>query len=535
MMEARPATPPNSVPFSSLGGATSSRAGMATDHAPVLWAKVIDHRKCIGCHACTLACKAEHLVPIGVNRTYVKQVEVGGFPTIQRHFQITRCNQCDKPPCVEICPTGAMFRREDGIVDFHRSICIGCKACMEACPYDAIYIDPLSRSAEKCNFCAHRIDMGLEPACVVVCPVEAIIVGPLNADGSEVREILSREKVVVRKPEKGTHPKLFYIDAHESTLVPTAAAHPTLYPFAENANRAHFHPSTGSNLLQEMAVYDTPQKIPWGWMVSAYLWTKSLAAGLFILPALLAWLGYHPGRTWDLTMAALAILWLVITGILLVGDLTHPERFYLILVRPNPRSWLARGAWIITAYGVLLAAFLLVTFLQWAAVIPLLRVVGVVLAVLTAVYTAFLFAQAKGRDLWQNPLLPLHLLVQALLSGSAAIVLLAAIWRGEGDALLPIRWIFLTAAAVHLLLVASDLLTPHATTDVALAARSMYRGAFRLAYWGGLFGSGVLPFVLLGIGDLSSGWLHTAAAGVLLGLLLYDHVYVQAGQSVPLR
>jgi len=292
MRGARPETP-------------SLEEGVAVrDSAPVLWAKVIDHRKCIGCHACTLACKAEHLVPLGVNRTYVKQVEVGGFPAVQRHFQITRCNQCDDPPCVHICPTGAMFRRRDGIVDFDRSICIGCKACMAACPYDAIYIDPVSKSAEKCNFCAHRIDMGLEPACVVVCPVEAIVVGPLNGDGSEVREILTREHVTVRKPEKGTRPKLFYIDGHDATLVPGAAAHPPLYAFAENPNRAHASLSLGSapqgmvdlNLLQEVATYEAPGKPPWGWMVSAYLWTKSLAAGFFLLPALLAWIGAPPGE-----------------------------------------------------------------------------------------------------------------------------------------------------------------------------------------------------------------------------------------------
>jgi Fe-S-cluster-containing dehydrogenase component len=142
--------------------AEPARVAGPTAGAPVLWAKVIDHRKCIGCHACTVACKAEHGVPLGVNRTYVKQVEVGTWPHVRRHFQVTRCNQCDRPPCVEICPVTAMFRRPDGIVDFDRSVCIGCKACIAACPYDAIYMDPESLSAEKCNFCTHRIDLGLE-------------------------------------------------------------------------------------------------------------------------------------------------------------------------------------------------------------------------------------------------------------------------------------------------------------------------------------------------------------------------------------
>jgi len=141
---------------------------------PPRWVKVIDQTRCIGCHACTTACKSENEVPIGVTRTYVKAVDVGEFPLARRAFQVTRCNQCSDAPCVAACPTAAMFRRPDGIVDFDKSACIGCKACIAACPYDAIFINPDDHSAEKCNFCAHRIDVGLEPACVVVCPTQAI-------------------------------------------------------------------------------------------------------------------------------------------------------------------------------------------------------------------------------------------------------------------------------------------------------------------------------------------------------------------------
>ena len=132
-----------------------------TAPARVQWAKVIDQTRCIGCHACTTACKSENVVPIGVTRTYVKHVDVGVFPQVRRAHQVTRCNQCAHAPCVTACPTTAMFKRPDGIVDFDKSICIGCKACMAACPYDAIFINPEDHSAEKCNFCAHRIDVGI--------------------------------------------------------------------------------------------------------------------------------------------------------------------------------------------------------------------------------------------------------------------------------------------------------------------------------------------------------------------------------------
>src|SRR5246500_4893489 len=192
----------------------------------VLWGKVIDHTVCIGCHACSTTCKSENDVPLGVNRTYVKYVNIGEFPAARRAFQVTRCNQCDHPPCVTACPTSAMYRRPDGIVDFDKDICIGCKACIAACPYDAIFINPEDHSAEKCNFCAHRLEVGLEPACVTVCPTQAILVGDLNDPDSAVAEIINREPVTVRRPETGTRPGVFYKGAHQATLDPLAARRP---------------------------------------------------------------------------------------------------------------------------------------------------------------------------------------------------------------------------------------------------------------------------------------------------------------------
>ena len=138
---------------------------------------VIDHRKCIGCHACTVACKSENEVPLGTFRTWVKYIEKGEYPDTKRFFSVLRCNHCDDAPCITICPVTALFRLDNGIVDFNGDRCIGCKSCMQACPYDALYINPNTNTAEKCNFCAHRIEAQLEPACVIVCPVQAIISG----------------------------------------------------------------------------------------------------------------------------------------------------------------------------------------------------------------------------------------------------------------------------------------------------------------------------------------------------------------------
>ena len=181
---------------------------------------LIDQDTCIGCHACTVACKAEHDVPLGVNRTWVKYIEKGTFPDARRFYSVLRCNHCDDAPCVTICPTTALFRRSDGIVDFDDSRCIGCKSCMNACPYDAIYINPETQTAHKCNFCAHRVEQGLEPSCVIVCPTQSIVAGDLDDPSSRIATMLARHGTMVRAPEQGTQPKVFYKGADEAALDP---------------------------------------------------------------------------------------------------------------------------------------------------------------------------------------------------------------------------------------------------------------------------------------------------------------------------
>src|SRR4030095_4897932 len=168
---------------------------------------IIDNRKCIGCHACTVACKAEHDVPLGVNRTWVKYIEKGNFPDTRRFFSVMRCNHCEDAPCVTICPVTALYTREDGIVDFDPNRCIGCKACIQGCPYDALYIDPNSNTAAKCNFCAPRVEVGLEPPRAVVCPEHAIIAGDMDDPATEIAQLVQIQRLSVRKPEKGTRPK----------------------------------------------------------------------------------------------------------------------------------------------------------------------------------------------------------------------------------------------------------------------------------------------------------------------------------------
>ncbi|HZV27595.1 MAG TPA: 4Fe-4S dicluster domain-containing protein, partial [Acidothermaceae bacterium] len=372
-----------------------------------------------------------------------------------RNFQVTRCNQCAKPPCVTACPTAAMFQRPDGIVDFDKSVCIGCKACIAACPYDAIFINPEDHSAEKCNFCAHRIDVGLEPACVVVCPTEAIAIGNLNDPTSRVAQIVNRGRVQVRRPEKDTQPKLFYVDGHEATLDPLAARQPDggQYMWSQQVGDLP-HPtrtsSPGNSSAAAIVSYDVSHHAPWDWRVSLYTWTKSIATGAYLVPLLLVLTGVLKPQAvlWHWLAPVVAGVFLVVTGIVLIADLAHPERFYLIMVRPQWRSWLTRGAFIITGFGTVLAVHVLLSLLGVGQAQLWLAILGAPLAILSAIYTAYLFAQAKARDLWQNPLLPAHLLVQALLAGASVYLLASS--QPLGDALTPLAWILAGAAVAHL-------------------------------------------------------------------------------------
>jgi Fe-S-cluster-containing dehydrogenase component/formate-dependent nitrite reductase membrane component NrfD len=524
---------------------TRSDAGAA--EVTERWAKVIDHTRCIGCHACTTACKSENEVPLGVTRTYVKYVDVGLFPEARRNYQVTRCNQCDDAPCVAICPTQAMYRRPDGIVDFDKSACIGCKACMAACPYDAIFINPEDHSAEKCNFCAHRLDVGLEPACVTVCPTQAILVGDLNDAGSRVAQLVHREPVAVRRPEKDTQPKLFYLGASQATLDPLAARRPDggLFMWSEQQSGADHvvsgapRPASGTkrgaanSSAAALLSYDVAHTIPWDGGVSLYTLTKGVAAGAYLVACLAVLLGkLSPASPlWNWMAPFVSLVALALTGGILITDLEHPGRFWMLFARPHWRSWLVRGSWIIAGYGAVLTVHLV---LGWSGRTDNLRVLalaGVPLGIATAVYTAWLFAQAKARDLWQSPLLPPHLLLQALVAGAAVLVPLA--FRGGEETFG--RWLLQAlagGAALHLAAVLGEVSLPHATAHGRLAVAEMTSGRYRSFFvgsWVLLLATVAGPWLLPGT---IAPWAVSIAA--LVGLLAYEHSYVQAGQAVPL-
>ena len=514
---------------------------------------VIDQRRCIGCHACTVACKEENRVPLGAFRTWVKYVERGTFPQTRRYFSVLRCNHCDDAPCVTICPTVALYRRPDGIVDFDGARCIGCKSCMQACPYDALYIDPDTHTAAKCNYCAHRIEVGLEPACVIVCPEQAIIAGDLDDPQSTIARIVDREPVQVRKAEQGTRPKVFYLGADASALSPELQAPATHYLWAERPREevdlvrmvaaAERGDASGAGALSR-PVYDVPHQVrPWGGKVAAYLWTKSIAAGALLVAALAGSWGW--GSLLGVAAPVLSLFFLVLTTALLIFDLKRADRFAYILLKPNWRSWLVRGAWILMAFGAVGAVWLIGGLTDRSDVVSATFVPAVLLALATAGYSAFLFGQAEGRDFWQSPLVLPHLIVAALVAGSATLSLATLVWPAgvmvagryvshPGDTL---GALMVLSLVVNAGLLAVELGTRHPVRDVAKAARLITRGGYRTRFWGGVVLAGtVLPIAFVMADFALTLWplSHLAAALALAGLWLWEDLWVRAGQSVPL-
>jgi len=176
---------------------------------------VVDMRKCIGCQSCTVSCSMENLPPIGQFRTTVLQYEVTPDDGSQAAMVLLPrlCNHCDNPPCVPVCPVQATFQREDGIVLVDNERCVGCAYCVQACPYDARFINHDTQTADKCTFCEHRLEVGLLPACVESCVGGARVIGDMNDPDSAISTLLAEHKadIKVLKPDMKTDPHVYYI------------------------------------------------------------------------------------------------------------------------------------------------------------------------------------------------------------------------------------------------------------------------------------------------------------------------------------
>jgi Fe-S-cluster-containing dehydrogenase component/formate-dependent nitrite reductase membrane component NrfD len=538
---------------------------------------LIDQSKCIGCHACSTACKSENDVPLGVYRTWVKYVEVGVYPDTRRHFQVTRCNHCANPPCVRICPVTAIYQRDDGIVEFDPSICIGCKSCMQACPYDAVYLDPETNAVAKCTFCAHRIEVGLEPACVIVCPEHAILAGDMDDPASELSQKLGTAQATVLKPEQGTGPKLFYVNGSDWSLHASASYVTDTFMWAEKITEQNISPyerdalelpvmrsksgapirtpqeqgypqngpiQFGGRVAEQMVQtsYNAQHKIQWHWQLPTYLVTKSIAGGLFMLLSLGAGLGLFSFNPLTfLTAGFTSMVFMLLTVILLLSDLSQPKRFLNILQHPQWKSWAARGAYILVvftafaglwwlieggAYLGLLPAGLATTIRPIAAWITFPFALGVV------IYTAFMFGQAEGRDMWQSSLLPFQLFTQSIMVASGTFLILNVFESFPADLHILLVSLLPASIAVNLLLTLADKFTSLPSEVAVLASREMTRGRFRNHFWwGGILLGHIFPLALFF--GFSAFALPAAVACTIVGLFFYEYAFVLAPQLIP--
>ncbi|MEC4686592.1 MAG: 4Fe-4S dicluster domain-containing protein [Nitrospirota bacterium] len=236
----------SALPLSAFKFLSPAEAKAAVEAANVRWGFIVDTYKCVGCGFCVKACKIENEIPYDapVTRTWVERYLIlkdgrmiadtplggrDGFTELKIQDEVVEpkevakayfvpklCNQCENPPCVQVCPVGATYQTADGVVLIDRTWCIGCGYCIMACPYGVRFFHPVYKVAEKCTFCYHRIHKGMKTACVDACPFGARQIGNLKDPNDPVTKIIMTERVAILKDEYGTKPQVYYIGLDEN-------------------------------------------------------------------------------------------------------------------------------------------------------------------------------------------------------------------------------------------------------------------------------------------------------------------------------
>jgi len=408
---------------------------------------------------------------------------------------------------------------------------------MVACPYDQLFIDPNTHTAEKCNFCANRVENELLPACVSVCPTECRIFGDLDDPDSEVARIVREEAIGVRKPEKRTGPNVFYVGADDSVLRPEASVRPLYYKEGQVHLRPLGAPAPDDDHPGDARVdYDVPHEKPWGTDMVLYLFMKAISTGVMLVAALL-WLRNTGGPLVKYAAPVISIAFISLTAVVLIADLKRPERFLYILTKSNWRSWMVWGAWFLTVHGALSAVWLLLAWLGRDDWLTISSWPVIVTAILATSYTGFLFAQGLARDLWQGPYAAIDLVAQSGAAGSAALLLATFVGIDQAAAR-PVLSIMLGGSlVVHTgVLLVEQVIARSPTRHHRMAVDTIRRGPLAPLFWGVVIAAGsLIPISLL------FGGMWIGAAGVALAALLalagsaaWEYIWVEAGQSVPL-
>jgi dimethyl sulfoxide reductase iron-sulfur subunit len=378
------------------------------------YAMVLNTHTCIGCLACTVACKVENGSPAGIWLAPVTGHEFGTFPDVRRAYLPLLCNHCADAPCLKACPTSAIRRREDGIVLIDQDRCCGSGACVIACPYGAIHYygerqvpeTPFDEvklaahqegTAQKCTFCAPRLDRGLQPACVGVCPTGARIFGDLDDPQSPVaKAFAAADAIPLGSP----------VDTKANTRYLTRGVH-------------HAGGTDG-----DVALAYKPQN-QWGPFHAVQFWLFGLAGGVIVASRLQTPFLTLADRRYDLG-ALLALAFLSAGGIILMAHLGRPFRFAKAL-RNWRSSWISRGA--IADFAFLLLGALLLAA-EPGTLPVIVGVAAIVVGAIVATYPALAMGAMRSIPAWHLAGLPWKFLVEALLMGAGVVGILGG-WHAS--------------------------------------------------------------------------------------------------------
>ena len=421
-------------------------------HTP-RWGMVIDVNRCVGCQTCTIACKHANDTLPGVQWRKVVDVEMGEYPSVERFFLVTGCQHCAEPPCVPVCPTGATWQREDGLVIQDYDVCIGCAYCAVACPYqartiahdmrwyygketkqeEAVRHDDRLGVAQKCTFCKDRVDEGIEkglkpgvdpeatPACAAACISSAIQFGDFKDPESNVSKLLAGPHFQLNA-ELGTDPQIKYL--YTTPAIPGRPG--------------------GSAELDEERLSDPanplvgPLQTLWDWRAAMNWIFGGIAAGF----AVMAYLASLAGAVYSDMVPSLHF---VAGGIMAVGlfcvflKIGRKFRFWRAVSRPQT-SWMTRELYAVAVFYPAVLANLL-----WPSAV--LSLLSGALALVFLWCQAKILHRARGIPAWRVPLMPWMLAATGLLEGTGLLALLLAWFKGLGQPgiLVPVTGLALVA------------------------------------------------------------------------------------------